>query len=59
MFCLCLSQGADFAAAPACDGHGGWEDPATRRITERAIFLRPDGGGTEWIVTDVESLTRG
>ncbi|MFD9411256.1 hypothetical protein ACFWBN_30120 [Streptomyces sp. NPDC059989] len=38
---------------------GEWEDPATRRINPCAIFLRPEGGGAEWIVADHVSLTRG
>ncbi|MFE2128655.1 hypothetical protein [Streptomyces amritsarensis] len=27
-----------------------FEDPATRRLTKNAVFLRPEGGGVEWIV---------
>lgn len=27
-----------------------FEDPATRRFTKNAVFLRPEGGGREWIV---------
>lgn len=38
---------------------GEWEDPATRRINPCAIFLRPEGGGAEWIVGDHASLTPG
>ena len=38
---------------------GEWEDPATRRITDCAIFLRPEGGGTEWIVAEHRTLTQG
>lgn len=29
---------------------GPWEDPETRRITPCAVFLRPEGGGVEWVV---------
>ncbi|WP_327255434.1 hypothetical protein [Streptomyces sp. NBC_01244] len=29
---------------------GSWEDPQTRRIVPCAVFLRPEDGGTEWIV---------
>ncbi|MFJ3841819.1 hypothetical protein ACIPY6_40840 [Streptomyces sp. NPDC090054] len=29
---------------------GDYEDPATRRFVESAVFLRPEGGGVEWIV---------
>lgn len=38
---------------------GEWEDPATRRITPCAVFLRPEGGGTEWIAADNRTLTTG
>lgn len=38
---------------------GEWDDPATRRVTPCAIFLRPEGGGTEWIVADHRTLARG
>ncbi|MFF3871157.1 hypothetical protein [Streptomyces sp. NPDC001978] len=38
---------------------GEWEDPATRRVTDCAIFLRPEGGGTEWIVADHRTLAKG
>ncbi|MFE9847034.1 hypothetical protein [Streptomyces goshikiensis] len=38
---------------------GEWEAPATRRITPCAIFLRPEGGGVEWIVADHVTLTPG
>ncbi|MFG2715256.1 hypothetical protein ACGFX2_32540 [Streptomyces goshikiensis] len=38
---------------------GEWEDPATRRINPCAIFLRPEGGGVEWIVADHVTLTQG
>ncbi|MET8751369.1 hypothetical protein ABZW32_14910 [Streptomyces sp. NPDC004667] len=27
-----------------------FEDPATRRFIKNAVFLRPEGGGREWIV---------
>ncbi|MCY0938526.1 hypothetical protein [Streptomyces sp. H34-S4] len=29
---------------------GEFEDPYTRRIMPNAVFLRPEGGGREWIV---------
>ncbi|MFG2999765.1 hypothetical protein [Streptomyces sp. NPDC048340] len=29
---------------------GEFEDPATRRVIPEAVFLRPEGGGAEWIV---------
>ncbi|MEU8433846.1 hypothetical protein AB0F18_13145 [Streptomyces sp. NPDC029216] len=29
---------------------GDFEDPATRRLMKSAVFLRPVGGGREWIV---------
>ncbi|MFD3756730.1 hypothetical protein [Streptomyces sp. NPDC058622] len=29
---------------------GPWEDPQTRRVIPRAVFLRPEGGGVEWVV---------
>ncbi|MFJ4777410.1 hypothetical protein [Streptomyces sp. NPDC088762] len=29
---------------------GDYEDPATRRFMPNAVFLRPEGGGREWIV---------
>jgi len=38
---------------------GEWEDPATRRVIKCAVFLRPQGGGTEWIVSDHRTLTQG
>ncbi|MFJ3933869.1 hypothetical protein [Streptomyces sp. NPDC090029] len=38
---------------------GEWEDPSTRRVTRCAVFLRPEGGGTEWIVADHRTLTQG
>lgn len=28
---------------------GEWEDPATRRVNPQAVFLRPEGGGIEWV----------
>ncbi|MFB6518720.1 hypothetical protein [Streptomyces sp. NPDC056401] len=27
-----------------------YEDPGTRRFIRNAVFLRPEGGGMEWIV---------
>ncbi|MEU6314069.1 hypothetical protein [Streptomyces sp. NPDC047014] len=38
---------------------GEWEDPATHSINPCAIFLRPEGGGVEWIVADHVTLTQG
>ncbi|MFE7935113.1 hypothetical protein ACFU6S_41610 [Streptomyces sp. NPDC057456] len=38
---------------------GEWEDPVTRRVTPCAIFLRPEDGGTEWIVADSSALAKG
>ncbi|GAA0286946.1 hypothetical protein GCM10010302_26590 [Streptomyces polychromogenes] len=35
---------------------GEFEDPATRRFTPEAVFLRPEGGGVEWIVSDHHAL---
>lgn len=35
---------------------GDYEDPATRRFTHEAVFLRPEGGGREWIVADHQAL---
>lgn len=29
---------------------GPWENPQTRRIDPCGVFLRPEGGGMEWIV---------
>ncbi|MER6218771.1 hypothetical protein ABT213_32670 [Streptomyces sp. NPDC001674] len=35
---------------------GDYEDPATRRFTPEAVFLRPEGGGREWVVADHHAL---
>ncbi|MFF4576932.1 hypothetical protein ACFY15_00745 [Streptomyces sp. NPDC001373] len=35
---------------------GDYEDPATRRFTPEAVFLRPEGGGREWVVSDHRAL---
>ncbi|MFE2326021.1 hypothetical protein ACFXD5_19185 [Streptomyces sp. NPDC059385] len=35
---------------------GDYEDPSTRRFTPEAVFLRPEGGGVEWIVADHQAL---
>ncbi|MFD5888686.1 hypothetical protein ACFWHQ_22225 [Streptomyces sp. NPDC060334] len=35
---------------------GDWENPQTRRVIPEAIFLRPEGGGLEWIVADHQAL---
>ncbi|CAL9675394.1 hypothetical protein [Streptomyces sp. enrichment culture] len=37
---------------------GEWEDPSTRCVTDCAVFLRPEGGGMEWIVADHRTLTQ-
>ncbi|MEV7618254.1 hypothetical protein [Streptomyces sp. NPDC089799] len=38
---------------------GEWEDPATRLLTENAVFARTVGGGREWIVQNPSGLQRG
>ncbi|MEU5148750.1 hypothetical protein AB0G42_16365 [Streptomyces yangpuensis] len=35
---------------------GEWIDPSTRQVIHCAIFLRPEGGGKEWIVADHQAL---
>nr|WSX49291.1 hypothetical protein OG409_10210 [Streptomyces sp. NBC_00974] len=35
---------------------GEFEDPATRRVVPEAVFLRPEGGGREWVVADHQAL---
>ncbi|WP_328300045.1 hypothetical protein OG389_21205 [Streptomyces sp. NBC_00435] len=35
---------------------GEWEDPATRRKIPEAVFLRPEGGGREWVIPDHQAL---
>lgn len=35
---------------------GEWNDPRTHRIVPDAVFLRPEGGGAEWVVTDHQAL---
>ncbi|MGW5342891.1 hypothetical protein [Streptomyces sp. NPDC004050] len=35
---------------------GEWEDPRTRRLILEAVFLRPEGGGIEWVVDDHQAL---
>ncbi|MGW6821197.1 hypothetical protein [Streptomyces sp. NPDC055005] len=35
---------------------GQWEDPQTRRVIPEAVFLRPEGGGREWVVADHQVL---
>ncbi|MFD8979016.1 hypothetical protein [Streptomyces sp. NPDC059564] len=35
---------------------GEWVDPITRRTIPEAIFLRPEGGGREWVVVDHQAL---
>ncbi|MFD9420852.1 hypothetical protein ACFWC9_40230 [Streptomyces goshikiensis] len=46
--------------AKECEGVvqfvGQWEDPATRRVIPEAVFLRPEGGGVEWVVADHQAL---
>ncbi|MFD3677913.1 hypothetical protein [Streptomyces sp. NPDC058613] len=33
-----------------------WVDPTTRKAIPHAIFLRPEGGGREWVVADHQAL---
>ncbi|MCY0947507.1 hypothetical protein [Streptomyces antarcticus] len=35
---------------------GEWVDPTTRKAIPHAIFLRPEGGGQEWVVADHHTL---
>ncbi|MBT2480795.1 hypothetical protein [Streptomyces sp. ISL-94] len=35
---------------------GPWEDPASRKVIDSAVFLRPEGGGREWVVSDHQAL---
>ncbi|MEW2417535.1 hypothetical protein AB0953_27985 [Streptomyces sp. NPDC046866] len=35
---------------------GEWVDPQTCRVIPEAIFLRPEGGGREWVVADHQAL---
>ncbi|GHI84121.1 hypothetical protein [Streptomyces xanthophaeus] len=35
---------------------GEHEDSATRIVVPCAVFLRPEGGGKEWIVPDYQAL---
>ncbi|MCI4078782.1 hypothetical protein MRQ86_00095 [Streptomyces sp. MMS21 TC-5] len=35
---------------------GEWEDPQTRRVIPEAVFLRPEGGGVEWVVANHQAL---
>ncbi|MFE3557846.1 hypothetical protein ACFXKW_23700 [Streptomyces sp. NPDC059193] len=35
---------------------GEWEDPESRRVIPEAVFLRPEGGGREWVVADHQAL---
>lgn len=35
---------------------GEWVDPVTRRTVPLAIFLRPEGGGKEWVISDHQAL---
>ncbi|RKT04384.1 hypothetical protein BX286_2334 [Streptomyces sp. 3211.6] len=37
---------------------GEWEDPQTRVVMANAVFVRPPGGGREWVVKDPSSLER-
>jgi hypothetical protein len=58
-----LNEGATAVDGRGCRGIvqfiGEWADPATRRVTDCAVFLRPEGGGTEWIVPDHRTLVQG
>lgn len=38
---------------------GEWQDPATCVVMANAVFVRPEGGGREWIVKDPSRLERG
>ncbi|MFD8144874.1 hypothetical protein [Streptomyces sp. NPDC059708] len=38
---------------------GEWTDPSTHVLMTNAVFVRPEGGGREWIVKDPSSLERG
>ncbi|MEW5531778.1 hypothetical protein [Streptomyces virginiae] len=38
---------------------GEFEDPKTRVVMQNAVFVRPEGGGVEWVVEDPSSLERG
>jgi hypothetical protein len=56
-----LCEGARiYDAARGCEAVvqfvGQWEDPATRRVIPEAVFLRPEGGGIEWVVSDHGAL---
>ncbi|MFE3861078.1 hypothetical protein ACFXPT_11675 [Streptomyces goshikiensis] len=46
--------------AKGCEGVvqfiGEWENPQTRRVIPEAVFLRPEGGGVEWVVDDHQAL---
>lgn len=35
---------------------GEWEGPATRRVIPEAVFIRPEGGGVEWVIADHQAL---
>ncbi|MFJ6760767.1 MULTISPECIES: hypothetical protein [unclassified Streptomyces] len=35
---------------------GEWEDPTTLRVIPEAVFLRPEGGGVEWVIADHQAL---
>lgn len=60
-----LTEGAAAVGEGGCGRRGivqfigEWEDPATQRVTDCAIFLRPEGGGAEWIVAGHCTLTQG
>lgn len=56
-----LHEGARiYDAAKECEAVvqfvGEWEDPKTRRVIHEAVFLRPEGGGVEWVVADHQVL---
>ncbi|MFJ7327021.1 hypothetical protein ACIQVN_12340 [Streptomyces cyaneofuscatus] len=38
---------------------GEFEDPKSRVVMQNAVFVRPEGGGVEWVVEDPSSLERG
>ncbi|WP_336321073.1 hypothetical protein [Streptomyces lavendofoliae] len=38
---------------------GEFEDPKSRAVMHNAVFVRPEGGGVEWVVEDPSGLERG
>lgn len=35
---------------------GEWEDPQTEILIPEAVFLRPEGGGREWVISNHAAL---